>query len=393
MKNTELKAGVPGFLRSGPLCGEEFRVAHDALPQAYVPRWMKWLLVAAVLTCGFFALATLLGPMDEYIMASGEVRPERYAYVFARGSGLLKEILVEEGDEVEAGRVLARLENADIERRVGWMEVQIEESEVELALAKATRLKVGAVPVPPEFFFSNVEMQRQQEIQSLQQDYLARLETLEKTGATSVSELLNLRLQLIATDAMLKRSQQANSLLEGDYGQAAREEASLKVRLMEMRLSRLRQELEYARQDLADLEVRAPEGGEILADASLKIGARVKPGEVLFKLAESGDPILRLYAGEDRIDRVQAGQVVRFRSNNNPDRLAPMGRGVVVEVARDLRLESSPPSDVLADERLYAVTVRIEEEPYPLAIGASVQAEIILAHRPFWHILLLPSQR
>jgi multidrug resistance efflux pump len=232
-------------------------------------------------------------------------------------------------------------------------------------------------------------VERQQEIQDIQQNYLKRLNDLQKTGAASGTEVLNVRLQLIASETMLKRSQQANDLFTGAYGQASRDEALGKEKVAEARVKSLERNLTLARADLERLDIIAPESGTILATARRFPGEKVLSGEALFKITNNTGTELRLYATEDRVDRIKPGQLVRFRANNNPDRLAPLATGRVAEVALDRDL--SPDQEEKAATSSYRITVAVEKVPYPLAVGATVQAEVVIDRRPFWGLLFLKT--
>lgn len=358
-----------------------------SLPHAVPPRWMYLsMLWVTVLTAVVF-LITLLSPMDEYVTAPGEVRPTDFAYVFSRSSGILESIEFEAGKSVKRGQILARLDSWEIRKQMVQIEGEIAQTEAELAMAQATVRKVAAAPVPAEFLFSGVEMERQQEIKTLQKNYLDRLEHLEKTGAASGVEMMNLRLQLIASESLLKRSQQANALFEGDFGAASQAEADQRAHMTEARLNALKSKLELAKQDLKRQEIVAPEDGVILVTSARLPGERIEAGTPLFKITDVDRAQLRLYAGEDRINLIQPGQLVRFRANNNPDRLAPFATGRVTSVAKDRDLATA--DDGSTPQRTYRVKVEIEKEPYPLAVGATVQAEIVIERRPFWRLLFL----
>lgn len=138
---------------------------------------------------------------------------------------------------------------------------------------------------PPEFLFSALEVERQQEVQDIQQNYLKRLNELQKTGAASGTEVLNVRPQIIASEAMLKRSLQANELFTAPYGRASLDEAAEKEKIAEARIKNLESDLRLAREDFGRLDIIAPESGAILSTA------RRFPGEkgLHFLLQDQGD--------------------------------------------------------------------------------------------------------
>jgi multidrug resistance efflux pump len=247
-----------------PFAYGDYDLPPSRLPKARSPAWtgvVLWLSVFGLVVFGWLALN---GSIDEYVTVSGEVRPKDYTIIFSTVTGILHEVVVDEGDVVAKGDIVARL----------WL-------------------------LPEKFAF---DPQR-------------------------------LRLH----------------------------------------------------------EIRSPESGRVSSKTRLSRGERVFFGAPMVKLVRSEERELQLYTTEDRIDRIQVGQVVRFRAKSNPDRLAPPGLGRVVSLARDKDLEVNESS--LKKEPTYTVTASVEFSGYELPLGSRVEAEIILGKRYFWKILLLKLQQ
>lgn len=381
-----LDSPISGDRESSPLCTEGFRAPLGLLRPVIPPGWLKAGLLAAGAATVLCAATVLMSPMDEYVTAPGVVRPAEFALVFSRAEGILESVAVTDGLRVNRGDVLARLEDREIRKEIVRLEGELDQARSELELAKIGTRKVTAAPVPPEFLFSALEVERQREVREIHQQYYQKLSELQRSGAASGAEMLNVRLQLIASESLLKRSQQANELFTGDYGAASKEEAVARERVIESRVRALEGQLAQARADLLRMEILAPESGVIIATARRFPGEKILAGETLFKITGTEGTELRLYATEDRVDRIAVGQPVRFRANNNPDRLAPLALGRIARVAADRDLESNPDSE---NKSTYRISVDVEKAPYPLAVGATVQAEIVIARRPFWRLLFL----
>jgi len=364
----------------------------EALRPVTPPQWLQTGFLLTLLAAVALAIAVLASNMDEFVTASGVVRPAVFTLVFARTGGILQSVSVTDGMVVKKGEVLGRMDDWEVQKQIGKIKGDIEQAKPEVELAQATVRKIEAAPVPPEFLFSGLEVERQQEVRDIQQDYFPRLTALQRAGSASGTEVLNVRLQIIASEALLKRSQQANDLMRGGYGTAAKEEAAARERVIESWIKSLERNLAEAQEDLRRLEIVAPESGTILATARRYPGEKINAGDALFKVTQNSGVDLRLYATEDRVNLIapgQPGQLVRFRANNNPDRLAPLARGRVIAVASDRDLEADP--DAGQNQGVYRVTVAIENTPYQLAVGATVQAEIVIARRPFWQLLFMKS--
>jgi len=382
---------APAIRQTSPLCSDGYRAELEQLPRVFPPGWMHVGMWVSIILTLIVSLVTLLSPMDEYVTAPGQIRPSEYAFVFSRSAGILESIEILDGTRIKKGQVLARLDGWEIRKQISLVEGEIAQAEAELGMARAAALKVAAAPVPPEFLFSALEVERQTEIQTLQQDYLKKLNDLQKTGAASATETLNLRLQLIASEALLKRSQQAYDLFKGDYGVASQQEAQERQHMLEARLASLKTKRDLAYEDLKRLEIIAPADGIVLSTSRRFPGEEVAAGTALFKITDADQKEVRLYATEDRVNLIQPGQLVRFRANNNPDRLAPLAIGRVTHVARDRDLESETSATGAWEQGTYRVNVAIEKEPYPMAVGATVEAEIVLERRPFWRLLFMKS--
>lgn len=378
----------PSLRPTSPLCTSLYRENSDQLPRVIPPGWMTSSMVWSVILTILLCVLTLISPMDEFVAAPGEVRPADFAYAFSKTTGILETVEAYDGQQVTRGQVLAKLDGFDIRKQIAAIDGEISQAQAELAMAEATTRKVTAAPVPSEFLFSEVEMERQKEIQSLQQDYLHKLSELQKTGAASNVEMLNVRLQLIAADSLVKRNQQAYDLFKGDFGVATQAEARQRENMIRARLAALTSKRELAELEFKRLDIVSPESGVLIATARRFPGEKIEAGSALFKVTDATKPELRLYATEDRINMIQPGQLVRFRANNNPDRLAPLATGRVTEVARDRDLGAGGMSNDQSTAT-YRVKVAIEREPYPLAVGATVEAEIVLERRPFWRLLLM----
>lgn len=167
--------------------------------------------------------------------ATGEVRAVRTSRVAAEEAGLLVEVLVDVGDEVEEGQRLAMLR--DERRRI--------EVDQRVAEAEAARADV---------------IEREAQVEKAARD-VKRLEALLRQAGASETEVDDGRTRLKEAEARLARA-------EADLGSATALEAT-------------------ARQRLADLEIKAPFAGSITAKFA-EIGAWAREGDSIFELVELG---------------------------------------------------------------------------------------------------------
>jgi RND family efflux transporter MFP subunit len=77
-------------------------------------------------------------PLSRWLPVSGALQPVRQATVKSKVSGEVRAITVREGDAVQAGQALARVDTADLEARLIERQGQLESARAQLALAEKT---------------------------------------------------------------------------------------------------------------------------------------------------------------------------------------------------------------------------------------------------------------
>ena len=76
--------------------------------------------------------------MPRWLPVSGTMQPVRQATVKAKVSGDVRQITVREGDSVQAGQMLVRVDTADLDARVLERQGQLQSARAQLALAEKT---------------------------------------------------------------------------------------------------------------------------------------------------------------------------------------------------------------------------------------------------------------
>jgi RND family efflux transporter MFP subunit len=78
-------------------------------------------------------------PLSRWLPVSGALQPVRQATVKAKVSGDVRQITVREGETVQAGQLLARIDTADLEAKLAERIGALESAKAQLALAEKTR--------------------------------------------------------------------------------------------------------------------------------------------------------------------------------------------------------------------------------------------------------------
>lgn len=368
-----------------------FHTPSEELPRSTAPKWMTWTWIGSVVLTVVVLGGTLLGPMDEFVLTTGMVRPAEYALVLPQISGQIASVEATPGMRVKAGQVLAHLDTLDLERERATLNADLAQAEADLAIALAQSSAVREAPLPPELLFQARSAQRQQQVVGMRHDLLTRMEGLGQSNNVSLLELTRERMNTLSAELDLERCRQAQTLLNGDYAKAQIAMGEGRDRAASARVAGLRERLTVLDQQLARRIIRAPADGLVISRAVRFPGEKVEQGTALFKLAFGTATQLRLYASEDRVNRIKPGMLVRFRTRSDPDRLHPMSIGRVEEVALDRALTKED-GESIEHRGSYAIDVTTEISANPatnLPLGAAVDAEIVLGERPFWHLLLL----
>ncbi len=378
-------SAVPDLLPKG------FRTRADELPRSKPPAWMTWMWVVALfLTAGSLSF-TLLGPMDEFVLATGEVRPADYELVFPQTSGVLSEVSAHPGMPVKAGEVMARLDAADLEREAEVNAAALGRARSDLANTEALLAQTRAAPVPLDQLLLASQTERLREALALRRDLLHRLEGLEQPNAVSQVELIRERLNVKQAESELARCETAKGLVDGEYAIARLTEAEAKVANAKAAIAALEAERKRIETEQERRIIRAPSDGLVVSGSVRFPGERAETGSALYKLARGERVRIRLYASEDRVTRIKGGMLVRFRTKADPDRLTPSSIGRVTEVALDRFLTRDDGASTVARGG-YAIDVDVEAATTALPLGAAIDAEIVLDQRPFWRLMLLKHE-
>jgi HlyD family secretion protein len=248
-------------------------------------------------------------PFIETILATGSLVAREEVLVAPQIDGLrVAEILAEEGDAVEAGQVLARL-NSDT------LKAQLEQQEANLLRAEASIEQARSRIV-------EAEANKKQADAAFQ-----RAEELLKSGTTSRSIYDEREAAARTAGAVLRLGKDGLRVSEAEKAQTE----------AQIRESRLR--LTYA-------EIKAPAAG-IISRRTAKVGALASAqAEPMFRIIARGEVELDAEAPEIYLPRLNVGQTVRVGS---------FARGVINAETRDAL--GIPASAILARTETSAVKV------------------------------------
>lgn len=292
------------------------------------------------------------GTLLEFERGSGTLVPRLKRSLLAPGDGVLAEWRVAEGDEVEAGASLGALRSPELQDEVVTQEQALADAEralEKIGLEQEVALREGAA-ASLTLGSTLSEATRT----------LTMTERLYDVGSASASELTTARTaeaearQAAQNAQANKRSSAATRELERQGAEAA--------------ITRARNALTTAREQVDALELRAPIAGRILS-LDVAVGDSLEDGALLATLASPND--LRVEANLDEL----AARAVGVGQEANLTVAGQAFRGSVTQVAVQAKAGAEGAAATVP------VVLSFNRVPPGLRIGASAEVEIVVGQR------------
>ncbi len=422
-------------------------------PPAPLAGWMLRLLLA--LLAGL-ALWAVFGRLDIVAVTDGKLVPSTYLKIVQPAEqGIVKEILVQEGQAVKAGEVLIRMDaaltGADVKsirteylnkrialRRIdaqmngrgfarekdepaelhAQVEVQyranvqayqnalaqerslLEKAKHDLVAAQATRSKLEQVL--PHY------QEQEKAYEKLVKDGFAGRIMYTDKQRERIEKEQDLRTQestIRSNQALIEQSERKMEQITADYRrqlQTERVEAATQA-------ERAQQELAKQEHRFGLLELRAPQAGLVKDLATHTIGTVASPGTILMTLVpENDDMLAEVWVSNQDVGFIRPGQDVKLKLVAFQFQKYGMIEGKVRQVSADATEAPSPntrsdalagrdrPMGPLAFRTLVDLKVQelvADKERYRVSSGMQVAGEIHLGTRSILEFLLSPVQK
>jgi len=317
------------------------------------------LLIAAVAAFGVWLAWGRDGGPAAGITASGTVEATDANLGFLV-PGRVAEVRVVEGDRVQAGAELARLDTRELDAQREAARADVEAAEAALA-----ELRAGARTQEISGAEAGVRsaVRRAEEAE----DNAARARTLFEGGAISRQALDRAESEQAAARAAADQAREALDLLR----EGPREEV---LRVGRARLAQAEARLASAEAARANAVILAPFEG-VVTVRHREPGEAVSPGAPVLTLLDTDDRWVRIYVREDRLGGVRLGAGATIVSDTYPDRVV---QGEVVFIGSEA--EFTPRNVQTAEERtrlVYPVRVRITGDP-ELILKPGLPADVTL---------------
>jgi len=268
-------------------------------------------------------------------------------------------ILVQEGDRVRQGQLVAVLDNADLEARVAA-------GERELAVAESKLAEVLAGARKEEILQASAALEGARASRAEAERLLKRYQELAAKGMISPAAVdQQERLHEVAR-ARVDELDQYKKLLEA----GPRAET---VKLYRDQLALARAELEYRRRALEKTQIRSPIAGTVIK-RYLDEGEGITPEIPLLAVADLDRLWINAEVDETDAGNVRVGDAVAVTSDAHP---GVTFKGTVRQIANYAGARAVKPRNPAVNLGLKVVQVKIALlEPTPLRLGMTVDVRI-----------------
>lgn len=288
----------------------------------------KWLRRAiAILVVGVLvALAWQRYEADDGFegIASGNGRIEAVEIdVAAKTAGRIDEILVEEGDFVSRGQVVARMDTRSLEAQRQQAEAQLRQAEQAVTTARSQLVQRQSEKTAAEAMVA----QRQAELVAARKR-AARIAELAHQGAISAQEADDASANMASAAAALSAARAQVAATE-----AAIATAGTQIDSAQSAVEAARAAVERVQSDIDDSNLVAPRDGRVQFIVA-RTGEVVSAGGRVLNLVDLSDVYMTFFLPTAAAGRVAIGTEVRIVLDAAPDYVVPARVSFVADVAQ-----------------------------------------------------------
>ncbi len=319
--------------------------------------------ILVVASLGYLVYRLLQEEPEGFIPVSGNIEATE-AQVGFKVPGLIEERSVSEGQRVEKGALLARLDANDLRQ-----EVRIRKADVELAKANLAELETGSRQQEIDAARATFE-RAQAEVAQQKRDWQRQRALREKNVIAEQEYEKALTAHEVAQARAREAKEQYELVKEGPRREKI-QQARAKLAVAQERLSLAELNLEYA-------ELHSPMAGIVLAD-HVEPGEYIVPGTGVVTLADLHEVWLRAYINETDLGRVKLGQPATVTTDSYPGK---QYRGAVTFVASEA--EFTPKTVQTEEQRVklvYRIKIDLDNPHGELKPGMPADAKLILSER------------
>lgn len=297
---------------------------------------------------------------QEELVLQGNVDVREVSLAFRQSDRIL-EMLAEEGDRVQKGQVLARLDTQELN-------LQLQRLNAEIAAQQSTVDKLHNGTRPEEIRQAEGNLrQAQAAAEHATGVYQRKRDIYTSIAGVSQQELDNAYHDMEAKHAAMSAAEAA--LQEAKAGPRQEDIAGAEAGLQALRNEQLR--YIYL---LSQYELQAPDDG-VIRSRLLEAGDMASPSKPVFKLSLPGKKWVRAYVPETELGRVYEGQQALVYIDSLPGKAIPGQVGYISGTA-----EFTPKNvqtEELRTSLVYEVRIYVDDTDNVLRLGMPATVRIV----------------
>ena len=289
-------------------------------------RWPKWgvLVLVAIAVAGAAAWYLTRPEPEPPGIASGNGRIEAVEIdIAAKTAGRVAEILVEEGELVTAGQVVARMDTETLQAQLRQAQAQLLQAKSSVAVAQSQVAQLESERAAAQALLVQREAER-----NLAAKRAQRSAALSAEGAISQQEADDdqARLQTAEAAIVAARAQVAAAEAAVRTGRAQVEGAEASVRAIEATIERIQAEI-------TDSELRAPRTGRIQYRVA-QLGEVVGAGGRVLNMIDLNDVYMTFFLPTAAVGRISVGAEARIVLDAFPQYVIPAQISYISDIAQ-----------------------------------------------------------
>src|ERR1700680_1726963 len=252
------------------------------------------------------------------VEGDGVLYPQDQAGVVPKVSAPVQRFMVNRGDRVRAGQVVATLENRDLSAAVA-------ESRGQLNQAESNLRSTSSATVPEEVTKAEADVQSAQQTLDAAQKLLENRQQLFEQGALARKRVDDAQVSYAQAKSQLEPAQAHLRVLQN----VGKEE---QVKTAQAQVEAAQGHLQSAEAQVSYSEVRSPISG-VVADRPLNAGEMASAGTPLLTIVDIARVVARVNVPQSEATTVKVGQPATITQTGQGDKLE--GKVTVVSPATD----------------------------------------------------------
>jgi HlyD family secretion protein len=350
------------------------------------------------------------------VNATGSIEPESEVEMKFEIGGVIKEVLVKRGQYVTAGTVLARLATADLELEIRRAEIELAQTEADLAQLfepemaekiaaarariESARLKLAdlqAGPDPDEVTKAEAELRRKEiALKTAQWEYdqvayrgdvaaMPQADKLQEATLDYEAALADYNIAVEeATPAEIAEARSTMAEAQSSLAELIKEPSAAEVASKQASVDKAQLTLEEKQQDLEQAVLTAPTDGVVL-EINIEPGERVlaEADDAALIIANTSTYLLKMEVDEIDIGRIRQGQPAEISLDAFAEQTFA---GTVTDIA-PRPVEKEGDSIVT-----YEVTITLDPSGQPLNLLTGMTATAAIQTRQLKDVVVVPNR-